>query len=162
MRQGDSDYVEKPLKAGTYNVTVARKGDNTYAKFEQTYDAVMTINKADRTIEADGEVADAGYTYLEVKGKIDDLDPNAKIAYFGNSVKGGEDLSVVYENKKITFIGMTIVTNVPAYFKGILDGQNHKITGAVNNSNSSYIGLLGRVSGKGTIVSNLLVDDSYF
>lgn len=64
MRQGDSDYVEKPLKAGTYNVTVARKGDNTYAKFEQTYDAVMTINKADRTIEADGEVADAGYTYL--------------------------------------------------------------------------------------------------
>lgn len=64
--------------------------------------------------------------------------------------------------KEIKFIGMTIVTNVPAYFKGILAGQNHKITGAVNNSNSSYIGLLGRVSGKGTIVSNLLVDDSYF
>lgn len=274
MRQGDSDYVEKPLKAGTYNVTVARKGDNTYAKFEQTYDAVMTINKADRTIEADGEVVDAGYTYLEVKGKIDDLDPNAKIAYFGNSVKGGEDLSVVYENKKnraerlnpgatydinititgdenyndittpyvidaktkdapteswadhadstwyndteteftlttaeqlaglaslvnngndfkgktvklgadidlseylwvpigygfyktetINLFGRPVTINVDSYFKGILDGQNHKITGAVNNSNSSYIGLLGRVSGKGTIVSNLLVDDSYF
>ena len=274
MRQGDSDYVEKPLKAGTYNVTVARKGDNTYAKFEQTYDAVMTINKADRKIEADGEVVDVGYTYLEVKGTIDDLDPNAKFAYFGNSVNGGEDLSVVYENKKnraerlnpgttydinititgdenyndittpyvigaktkdapteswadhadstwyndtdteftlttaeqlaglaslvnngndfkgktvkldadidlseylwvpigygyykteiIKMFGRPVTIKVYSYFKGILDGQNHKITGAVNNSNSSYIGLLGRVSGKGTIVSNLLVDDSYF
>lgn len=272
MRQGDSDYVEKPLKAGTYNVTVARKGDNTYAKFEQTYDAVMTINKADRTIEADGEVTDAGYTYLEVKGTIDDLDPNAKLAYFGNSVNGGEDLSVVYENKKnraerlnpgttydinititgdenyndittpyvlgaktkdvpteswtdhadstwyndtdteftlttaeqlaglaslvnngndfkgktvkldadidlseylwvpigygtypkeITFIGIPIVTNAPAYFSGVLDGQNHKITGLINNGVSSCIGLLGRVSGKETNVSNILVDDSY-
>ena len=272
MRQGDSDYVEKPLKAGTYNVIVARKGDNTYAKFEQPYDAVMTINKADRTIEADGEVVDAGYTYLEVKGTIDDLDPNAKLAYFGNSVNGGEDLSVVYENKKnraerlnpgttydinititgdenyndittpyvlgaktkdvpteswtdhadstwyndtdteftlttaeqlaglaslvnngndfkgktvklgadidlseylwvpigygtypkeITFIGIPIVTNAPAYFSGVLDGQNHKITGLINNGVSSCIGLLGRVSGKETNVSNILVDDSY-
>lgn len=100
MRQGDSDYVDKPVKAGTYNVTVSRKGDNKYAKFEQTYEAIMTINKADRTITTRGEIAEAGYTYLEVTAStIDDLDPNAKLTYMANSVNGGENLSVVYENR---------------------------------------------------------------
>ncbi len=274
MRQGDSDYVDKPVKAGTYNVTVSRKGDNKYAKFEQTYEAIMTINKADRTIEANGNVAEAGFTYLEMEDNaIDDLDPNAKVVYLGNSVSGGENLSVVYENKKnraerlnpgttydisititgdenynditapfvlgaktkdvpteswadhadtewyndtdteftlttaeqlaglasivnkgndfsgktvkldadidlseylwtpigsgtypkvVTILGRPINSNAPAYFCGVLDGQNHKITGAVKNGNSSCIGLLGRVSGSGAIVSNILVDDSYF
>lgn len=100
MRQGDSDYVDAPEKAGTYNVTISRPGDNVYAKFEQTYEAVLTIQKAERTIEANGEVTEVGYTYLEVTANtIDDLDSNAKLTYTTNGVTGGEDLGVVYENR---------------------------------------------------------------
>ena len=91
MRQGDSDYVDKPVKAGTYNVTVSRKGDNKYAKFEQTYEAIMTINKADRTIEANGKVVEAGYTYLKIdKSQIDDLAEEALVNYTVNNAGGGE------------------------------------------------------------------------
>lgn len=95
MRQGDSDYVEAPQKAGTYNVTISRPGDNTYAKFEQTYEAVLTIQKADRTIEPVGEVTEAGYTYLTIDGSaIDDLDPNAVLSYSTNNTGKGENYRV--------------------------------------------------------------------
>ena len=51
MRQGSTMYESgHPINAGTYNVTISRPADNTYAKFEQTYTAVITINKAVRNL----------------------------------------------------------------------------------------------------------------
>ncbi len=253
MRQGDDNYVDKPLKAGTYDAMISRNGDNTYAKFDKVYNSVITINKADRTIEANGEVIDAGYTYLEIANTLDDIDPNATISFND----GGEELSTIYENKSIRVERLTprriydinvIITGDENYnditapyvskaktkdfpteswetyadtswyndtdtefilntaeqlaglatlvnkrnsfegktvklgadidlskyvwipigcsesvpFKGVLDGQNHKITGAVDSNYSVGVGLFGRVAGGKAVVSNLLVDDSYF
>lgn len=138
MRQGDSDYVEKPLKAGTYNVTVARKGDNTYAKFEQTYDAVMTINKADRTIEADGEVADAGYTYLKIdKSKIDDLDDNALVSYVVNNTGGGESYVCVSGTDSDVIDKLSPQTDYTVYVNITNDENYNDLTNATYIENAT-------------------------
>ena len=276
MRQGDDNYVDKPLKAGTYDAMISRNGDNTYAKFDKVYNSVITIKKAKRTITATGKIIESGYTYIKVdKSGIDDLDENAKVVFGVNNAGGGENYcgsgfgsdvierltpgrtysvyvmilgdenytdiilpkgyikeastkelpveswadhaditwyndtdtefvlntaeqlaglaSIVNNGNDFTgktvklgadidlsgyvwepigtgyykiqgkdFFGRPTVKNKSAYFYGILDGQNHKITGAIKNSNSSSIGLLGRVAGNGAVISNLLVDDSYF
>lgn len=87
MRQGNSEYEEGlPVNAGTYNVTVSRPADNDYAKFEQTYTAVITIDKAVRTLGAvEIEAADSGYTWVDLRlvgnGGIDDLSDQATFTY---------------------------------------------------------------------------------
>ncbi len=43
--QGESDYIEGlPVQGGTYDVLVTRAADNDYARFEQLYSGVLTIN----------------------------------------------------------------------------------------------------------------------
>lgn len=87
MRQGNSEYeTGLPINAGTYNVTISRPADNIYAKFEYTYTAVITIDKAVRTIEAvEIEAEDLGYTYMKLRlvgdGGIDDLSDEAALTY---------------------------------------------------------------------------------
>lgn len=95
MRQGDSDYAEGlPVNAGTYNVTVSRPADGTFAKFEQTYTEVITIDKAVRTIggAVAVEACDRGYTYLGFMpvgdGGIDDLGSEAVFTYTASDVNG--------------------------------------------------------------------------
>lgn len=87
MRQGDTEYAEGlPVNAGTYNVTVSRPADNDYAKFEQTYTAVITIDKATRTLGAVNiRTFDPGMTWMNLQldgdGGIDDLSSEAKFTY---------------------------------------------------------------------------------
>lgn len=87
MRQGNSDYAEGlPVNAGTYNVTVSRPADGIYAKFEQTYTEVITIDKAVRTIGKVNVKKEAGgLTYMKLKldgdGGIDDLSDEATFTY---------------------------------------------------------------------------------
>ena len=87
MRQGDSEYAEGlPVNAGTYNVTVSRPADNDYAKFEQTYTAVITIDKATRTLGAVSiRTFDPGMTWMNLQldgdGGIDDLSSEATFTY---------------------------------------------------------------------------------
>ncbi len=94
MRQGNAEYEEGlPVNAGTYNVTVSRPADNVYAKFEYTYTAVITIDKAVRTIGAvQVEVVDQGYTFVGLKplgdGGIDDLSDEATFTYQAKDSSG--------------------------------------------------------------------------
>ena len=87
MRQGNSEYEKRlPVNAGTYDVTISRPADNIYNKFEYTYMAVITVDKAVRTIgEVKLEAEDVGYTFLKLKligdGEIDDLSSEAKFTY---------------------------------------------------------------------------------
>lgn len=87
MRQGDTEYAEGlPVNAGTYNVTVSRPADNDYAKFEQTYTAVITIDKATRTLGAVNiRTFDPGMTWMNLQldgnGGIDDLSSEATFTY---------------------------------------------------------------------------------
>lgn len=94
MRQGNSDYeTGLPVNAGTYNVTVSRPADDIYDKFEYTYSAVITIEKAVRTISTvQLEVKDKGYTYLKLavvgNGGIDDLSSEATFTYQAKNADG--------------------------------------------------------------------------
>ena len=89
MRQGGSDYESNAVNAGTYNITISRPADNDYAKFEKTYTAVITVDKATRTAEqfANGKIVEinSGINYAEFRldpESIDDLDTEkTKIVY---------------------------------------------------------------------------------
>lgn len=93
-RQGNAEYEEGlPINAGTYDVTVSRPADNVYAKFECTYTAVITINKAVRTLGAvQLKVVEQGYTYvgLQLLGdmEIDDLSDEAVLTYQAKDASG--------------------------------------------------------------------------
>ena len=129
MKQGAADYAEGlPINAGTYNVTVSRAADNDYAKFEYTYTAVITINKAIRLPdEIPVEVVDAGYTYLDLKlaeNAVDDLSPEATVSY--EAVRCESELligdkfysegSVIYGlEPNTTYCIVAVITNDPNY-----------------------------------------------
>ena len=87
MRQGNSKYETGLLvNAGTYNATVSRPADDIYDKFEHTYTAVITIDKAVRTIDPlELEVVDQGYAFVELApigdGGFDDLSDEATVIY---------------------------------------------------------------------------------
>ena len=94
MRQGNTEYeTGLPVNAGTYNVTISRPADNDYAKFEKTYEAVITIAKAERTLGAVAiEAKDYGYTYVDLQlvgdGGIDDLSSEATFTYEATKTDG--------------------------------------------------------------------------
>lgn len=46
----NKDAGAAPTMAGTYNVTITRAADDTYAKFDQTYTGVLVIERATRTV----------------------------------------------------------------------------------------------------------------
>ena len=87
MRQGNAEYeAGLPVNAGTYNVTVSRAADNDYAKFEQTYTAVITIEKAVRNLGViEVKVVDSGFNQvnlqLDDQVVIDDLSNDAAFTY---------------------------------------------------------------------------------
>lgn len=109
MRQGSSEYTEGlPINAGTYNVTVSRPVDDIYAKFEQTYTEVITIDKAVRTIgKVNMETEEKGFTWLKLAlskdSGIDDLSEEATFTYqardeSGNLVSSSADRdSYIYD-----------------------------------------------------------------
>ena len=101
MRQGNTDYEEGfPVNAGVYNVTISRPADNVYAKFEQTYEAVLKIDKAVRNIEA-GEIVDSGYTYLKTNaGDIYDLSDKAVLTLTVTGYNGLQDAGLCTNNMK--------------------------------------------------------------
>lgn len=94
MRQGSTEYeTGLPINAGTYDVTISRPADNVYAKFEHTYTAVLTINKAVRTLGAvQMEVVDQGHTFIGLQllgdGGIDDLSDGASLTYQAKDSSG--------------------------------------------------------------------------
>lgn len=137
MRQGDDNYVDKPLKAGTYDAMISRNGDNTYAKFDKVYNSVITINKADRTIEANGEVIDAGYTYLKIdKSKIDDLDNNALVNYIVNNAGGGEAYVCVSGTDSDVIDKLSPQTNYTVYVNITNDENYNDLTNATYIENA--------------------------
>ena len=88
MRQGSSEYeTGLPVNAGTYDVVVSRPADNVYSKFEETYTAVLTINKAVRPAgDVELNFVDSGFTWIEFElshgdGGIYDLNENATVIY---------------------------------------------------------------------------------
>lgn len=93
-RQGSSSYEEGlPVNAGTYDINISRPADNDYQKFDYTYTAVLTINKAVRTLGAVAvEAKDRGYTYVDLQivgdGGIDDLSSEAAFTYQAVKVDG--------------------------------------------------------------------------
>ena len=44
------DVGAEPVMAGTYNVTITRAADDTYAKFDETYTDVLVIDRAERDL----------------------------------------------------------------------------------------------------------------
>ena len=126
MRQGDSEYVDAPINAGTYNVTVSRPADNTYAKFEQTYTAVLQIAKAVRPEgTAEIELIDNGYTWMYLRlnngdGGIYDLSDEAIITYqVGRTTKVPilDGFTITYQEKFVPVaqgeIGSIYVRDIP-------------------------------------------------
>ncbi len=99
-----------PIGAGTYDVNVSRPADGTYAKFDATYVAVLTIDKATRTIDNfTAEAIDKGYNYLELEvGGIDDLHEDAVASYTLKELAGG----LIIDNYKQS-------TSTSAYVSGL-------------------------------------------
>ena len=60
-----------PIEAGTYDVTITRPGDGTYAPFEHTYEEVLVIKKAKHGPMAleNGvpTISDKSYTWMELE-----------------------------------------------------------------------------------------------
>ncbi len=143
-----SDYVDAPVGAGLYDVTISRPSDKgndaLFAKFEQTYTNVLYVERAVREVPEEGfeiKLLDdckngnlarraLTYNYLHiglVGDSVDDLAPTAKFAYeytvqFKNPVtRISEDgmLNQLYTNKACT---VTVqITNDPNYqdIKGV-------------------------------------------
>lgn len=127
MRQGNSEYeTGLPINAGTYNATVSRPADDFYDKFEYTYTAVITIEKAVRTIGAvEVEAEDKGYTFVKLAligdGGIDDLSSEATFTYqakSGSTVvsRSADRDSYIYDLLPATSYDITVkVTDDPNY-----------------------------------------------
>lgn len=132
-KQGESNYVEGlPDQAGTYDVLVQREADNTYTKFDYTYTAVLTINKATRTLSSDMvSVSRQGYSFAEVTVHtelIDDLSDQAKFEF--SYSKG----SVVTKQKKVILDKLLASTNNYSCSFIVKDDPNYVDTGALSFS----------------------------
>lgn len=165
MRQGNTEYTEGlPINAGTYNVTISRPADNEYAKFEYTYTAVITINKAIRTIDqVVVEAVDKGYTFLDLTlvgdGGIDDLSEEATLTYMARRYSGGliigndvytsaDNDSIIYNlDANAEYLILVKVSNDPNYEDAVaadgviistLTAPSNNWTDANNYDNSWY------------------------
>ena len=82
----DEGYVAHPVNAGTWGVKVTRPADETYAKFEAFYDAVLIIEEATRKLTyLSVDVEETGFIYGNVKladlTEIEDADENLQISF---------------------------------------------------------------------------------
>ena len=91
-RQGADDYTSGiPINAGTYDVTIVRPADSTYAKFEQTFVGVINTKKAIRPDSiAQIQQLDKGFTWMDIRlinnasivdGDIYDLNEDATLVF---------------------------------------------------------------------------------
>ena len=69
---GSNEYESgAPIDAGTYDVTITRPGDGTYAAFEHTYEEVLVIEKAKHGPMAlqygAPIISDKSYTWMELE-----------------------------------------------------------------------------------------------
>lgn len=84
---GSNEYLSgAPVNAGTYNMRLYREETEEYKKFDFVYDAVLTIDQADRSLSPTGVKLTAktqGYTFLQAayESGIDDLSSQAQISY---------------------------------------------------------------------------------
>lgn len=130
------DAGDAATTAGTYNVTIHRNADDTYATFDQTYTDVLVINRAARdlsgiTDDDIGMIGNPGLTYQKVgltnacKNRID-LDDSSKELYYEYRVQVG---SSVYDYKNHEVESGLIYDLAPGGTYTIL---GVKITGDVN------------------------------
>ena len=107
-RQGSDEYTSGiPINAGTYDVTITRPSDSSYAKFEQTFVGVINTKKAVRP-EAVAQISqlNKGLTWIEIAlynsqtvkdGGIDDLNEDATLVFNLIPENGSVYQSQVYE-----------------------------------------------------------------
>lgn len=97
-KQGTTEYeTGLPVDAGIYDVTVSRPEDDKYNYFEHTYETVVAIDKAVRTLDT-VEVVKVEESFNSLKlqvvtGAIVGLSDEATIIY--SAVKVGDDSSSV-------------------------------------------------------------------
>ena len=146
-----------------YHISVTITGDENYNDITAPY--ISKAKTKDVPTEGWGTYADTSWyndTDTEfILNTAEQLAGLATLVNKGNSFEGKKvKLGADIDLSKYVWIPIGWPESVP--FKGVLDGQNHKITGALSESYGSEIGLFGCVAGSKAVVSNLLVDDSYF
>ena len=129
MIQGATDYAEGlPVGAGTYNVTISRPADNDYAKFEYTYEAVITIDKATRDLSIVLlDVVKQSYTTLELKvadGAIDDLSSEATFIYYARKKGSLTPYTAGYKSVDSVIRDLTPETKYEVVVK-VMDDPNY-------------------------------------
>ncbi len=125
-RQGSSEYeAGLPINAGTYDVTVSRAADNTYAKFEETYTSVLIINKATLNISS-LTVTNEGCGLFYIKAalanpsEIPDVDEDVKISF--STTAGGTTVVSPAGNAEDTLM-----------IEGLSIGQAYTVKASVTN-----------------------------
>lgn len=143
MRQGNSEYEEGlPVNAGTYDVVVSRPADNEYAKFEQIYTAVITVDKATRSPEAFANAdlltssLKSGLNYIEMRldpDSIDDFDAeNTKVVFTASNIQG--NIVILSEGGK----AQETVANKNARIINLLPDTEYALTFTVTGDPNYY------------------------
>lgn len=72
-RQGTDTWEDDAIFAGTYDIRITRPEDEKYMSFDETYIAVITIEKATRTLDpSKTKVVTQGFTYATLSLEVDD------------------------------------------------------------------------------------------
>ena len=169
--ENKKNRAERLNPGTTYDINITITGDENYNDITTPY--VIGAKTKDAPTESWEDHADSTwYNDTDTEFTLNTAEQLAGLAslvnkgnkFKGKTVKLGADIDLS-DYKWIPigrgFISISWSNIKVAYFSGVLDGQSHKITGLINNGDSSNIGLLGYVSGNGANVSNILVDDSY-
>lgn len=162
----NKDAGAAPTMAGTYNVTITRAADDTYAKFDQTYTGVLVIERATRTVttisadELSIYDSNIGMTYGKVSlsyngGQALDLDESSealKCGYQATSSLG----TYKYTAEDGLIYDLAPGTDSSKCFKGTFGGDGHTISGLY----STTYGLFQAI-GSGAVIQNVTLDDCY-